>query len=344
VQVKQGATPLASYSYDALGRRVIENSGTARDLYYSTGWQVLEERVGTQVQVQQAWSPVYVDALVERDRDADGNAANGLEERLYVQQDANWNVTALVSAAGAVQERYAYDPYGQPSVLAPDWSARVDTLFAWLYRHQGGRYDSASGLYHFRARDYSPALGRWLSVDPSGFVAGDTNLYRYEHNASLVYTDPSGLVGIFFGGAGQPNEDQYAVPHLNTLYKGPGKHKFFEVPAYEFKAGFGLTNPPVWANLNVLNINVDESPALKEAMAMVEEAPKDECVYIFGFSRGAIFAYALSEKLHDAGRKVAVLAVIDGVATATSYKGKSIYRLTSRPSCIRRTSRRMRMI
>src|SRR5262249_44510607 len=153
--------------------------GTARDLYYSTGWQVLEERLGTQVQVQQVWSPAYVDALVERDRDADGNVANGLEERLYAQQDANWNVTTLVSAAGLVQERYDYDPYGQASVLAPDWSARADTLFAWLYRHQGGRYDSGSGLYQFRGRDYSPGLGRWLSTDPAGFDGGDANLYRY---------------------------------------------------------------------------------------------------------------------------------------------------------------------
>ena len=42
--------------------------------------------MGSQVQDQNVWSPVYVNAMVERGRDADGNPANGLEERLYVEQ------------------------------------------------------------------------------------------------------------------------------------------------------------------------------------------------------------------------------------------------------------------
>ena len=40
---------------------------------------------------------------------------------------------------------------------------------------------------------YDPGLGRWLEQDPSGFDAGDTNLYRYVGNAPTVFTDPSGL-------------------------------------------------------------------------------------------------------------------------------------------------------
>src|SRR5206468_6224111 len=64
VQAKNGASTLDAYAYDALGRRVSENPGTARDLYYSAQWQVLEERVGGSAQDQDVWSPVYVDALV----------------------------------------------------------------------------------------------------------------------------------------------------------------------------------------------------------------------------------------------------------------------------------------
>src|SRR5207248_515338 len=139
------------------------------------------------------WSPVYVDALVERDRDADGNSGNGLEERLYVQQDANWNVTAVLNTAGVVQERYVEDPYGQASTLAPDWSARGGSSFAWNYLHQGGRYDSTSGLYDFRSRAYSPALGRFVSQDPASFAGGDTNLYRAVGDSPAGYGDPSGL-------------------------------------------------------------------------------------------------------------------------------------------------------
>src|SRR5262249_29941363 len=104
-----GNTLLATYRYDGTGRRVRETRGsTTADLYYSAAWQVLEERVGAAVQSSYVWSPVYVDALVARDRDSDGNGT--LEERMYAVQDANFNVTALLDTSGAVVERYAYDP------------------------------------------------------------------------------------------------------------------------------------------------------------------------------------------------------------------------------------------
>lgn len=40
---------------------------------------------------------------------------------------------------------------------------------------------------------HNPNIGRWLQVDPIGFEAGDTNLYRYVGNNPTNYTDPSGL-------------------------------------------------------------------------------------------------------------------------------------------------------
>src|SRR5262249_33274179 len=84
-----GHTPPATYRYDALGRRVRETRGaTTTDLYYSDQWQVLEERVGGVVKLSYVWSPVYVDALIVRDRDTNGDGT--LDERLYAVQDANF--------------------------------------------------------------------------------------------------------------------------------------------------------------------------------------------------------------------------------------------------------------
>ena len=40
---------------------------------------------------------------------------------------------------------------------------------------------------------YSPALGRFLSSDPIGFVGGDFNFYRYSKNQPLIFVDPYGL-------------------------------------------------------------------------------------------------------------------------------------------------------
>src|SRR5207302_1107939 len=111
VAYKSGSTTLISYSYDGMGRRITEDrSGTVTGLYLSTQGQVLEEQVSGVALYQYVWSPVYVNALVLRDQ---LNSDGSLNQRLYVQQDANWNVTALINTSASVVERYVYDPYGK---------------------------------------------------------------------------------------------------------------------------------------------------------------------------------------------------------------------------------------
>ena len=105
-----GTSTIVTYGYDASGRRISESptSGTASDQYYSVNWQVLEDKESGTTKRQSVWSPVYVDALVLRDRDADNDGSHTLEERLYAQQDANFNITTLINTSGTVQERYLY--------------------------------------------------------------------------------------------------------------------------------------------------------------------------------------------------------------------------------------------
>jgi RHS repeat-associated protein len=171
-----------------------------RRLLYSDQWQVLEERLGGVTDTQYVWSPRYVDAMIVRDRDTDGNGS--LEQRHYVQQDANFNVTSVTNASGVVQERFIYDPYGTVEVLNPDWTSDSDgSDHGWQYLHQGGRYDAASGLYSFRHREYSSGLGRWAQQDPAGYVDG---MSAYEALASSPVTmlDADGLQAGAIGGRG----------------------------------------------------------------------------------------------------------------------------------------------
>jgi RHS repeat-associated protein len=179
------------YGSDALGRRIKEGSN---DLYYSPSWQVVEERDSSGNAVDRyVWSPVYVDAMVLRDRNADGNRNNGLEERLYVAQDANFNVTALINTSGSVVERTVYDPYGRFDVKDASWVARSATLYDWKHYHQGLRLDGTGTLYDNRMRMYSPTLMRFMQNDPIGFGAGDQNTYRYVGDGPTGLIDPDGL-------------------------------------------------------------------------------------------------------------------------------------------------------
>src|SRR5260370_33037113 len=90
------------------------------DLYFHV-WNVVEERLNgaSTADMQYVWSPVYVNALILRDR---STAHNGtLDERLWVQQDANWNVTAVINGSGTVPAGYAYEPHGAVTHLNADW-------------------------------------------------------------------------------------------------------------------------------------------------------------------------------------------------------------------------------
>ena len=194
-------------------------------MYFSDQGQALEERVGGQAKAHYVWSPVYVNALVLRDRDATGGGS--LNERLWVQQDANWNVTALVNGSSSVVERYVYLPFGQVTYLSPAWVVLNSSACAWLFLHQGGRFDPNTGLYRFGRRDYSPGQGRWVEVDPIGFRGGDINLYRADANNPVRYTDPSGeiipllvvggvaLVGVALVGLAYA---AYRYEHAQTAY------------------------------------------------------------------------------------------------------------------------------
>jgi RHS repeat-associated protein len=192
VAVKNGGSTLVSYKYDALSRKTVENPGTTNDLFYSSSWQVVEERAGgvSTATIQYVWSPLYVDSPIERDRSTQNNGT--LDERLYVQTDANAN--ALVNTSGNVVERYAYDPYGKPSFYTARYGSLSSSAYASSTLFQGGRFDSTASLYNFRLRTASPSEGHWVQVDPVRFGGGDVNLYRSVGDKPTTNSDPTGLL------------------------------------------------------------------------------------------------------------------------------------------------------
>ena len=161
---------------------------TVTDRFFSSDWQLLETKVGSNTVTRNVWSPVYVDGLILRDRDTDANGT--LDERLYALQDANWNTTSLVNTSGTTQELYT--PFGQVTFRDGSGSTLSGSAKDWVFLHQGGE-KIAAGDYEFRIRVYSPSLGRWLSNDPLGFEAGDQNWYRAIGNNPGNGLDPSGL-------------------------------------------------------------------------------------------------------------------------------------------------------
>jgi len=86
----------------------------------------------------------------------------------------------------SVANHIVYDAYGQ---IISESNSAVD----FLYGFTGRERDTESDLQYNRARYYDATIGRWMSQDPVGFDAGDTNLYRYVENQPAILRDPTGL-------------------------------------------------------------------------------------------------------------------------------------------------------
>jgi RHS repeat-associated protein len=172
-----------SYVYDALGRRLAAIvDGETTYFVYGFDEQVLEEyNSSNQLQARYTYGD-YVDEPVTMMR-------NG--ETVYYHHDVQYSVTELTDSAGNVVERYAYDLYGQPFLIDDaGWSPLVASAVGNPYLFTGRRYDTESGNYFFRARMYQPEHGRFLQMDPLGFIDG-ANLYTGYFAPNSI--DPTGL-------------------------------------------------------------------------------------------------------------------------------------------------------
>ena len=239
VKVADSGGTVAEYQYDGLDRRTEKIAGgTTLHDYFSDQWQTLEERTGSSASAdrQFVWGQRYLDDLILRDR---------ASERLYALQDALFNVVALTSNTGAVQERFAYQPYGQSEPLDSDFSAYLGTDLNWEYRFTGRELDLESGLQINRHRYLHLQLGRWITRDPVGDQLGEVNRYLYVRLHPTISTDPSGLID------GQPEWklllQNAANLHGRYFYRGPIGHEAFVaklktevVPHLNFDSGSNL--------------------------------------------------------------------------------------------------------
>jgi RHS repeat-associated protein len=188
-QLDGGTT--ASYQYDGLGRRIVRTEGaTTKRFYYNERWQVLVEADGADdAQAIYSHHPHYIDAVAVR--------MTPTGDHFYLH-DALFNVTALVERASEdVVERYAYNPYGEATVLDASYAADSatgdglsDVGNEKLYT--GRRIDPSTGFQINRNRYYNQQLGRWISRDPAGYEEKE-NLYEFMSGKPISYTDPHGL-------------------------------------------------------------------------------------------------------------------------------------------------------
>jgi RHS repeat-associated protein len=111
--------------------------------------------------------------------------------------DEQGTIKDVVDNTGTLIDHVSYDSLGR----IVNQTNTLDLRYAYT----GREWDGETGQYYNRARYYDPTVGRFISEDPLGFGAGDTNIYRYVGNSFVNEIDPSGLASCDCNHGGEPS-------------------------------------------------------------------------------------------------------------------------------------------
>ena len=119
--------------------------------------------------------------------------ADGTSTAYYFRRNLYGDVVAIYNRKGTKQAEYAYDAYGNCTIID---NTNSTIASANPFRYRGYYLDSETGWYFLNARYYNPEWRRFISPDSTSYLDPESvnglNLYSYCNNDPVNYCDPSG--------------------------------------------------------------------------------------------------------------------------------------------------------
>ncbi|MEU0150263.1 polymorphic toxin-type HINT domain-containing protein [Streptomyces sp. NPDC006288] len=167
----------SSYTYDTAGQRLTRTDSTGTTFHLPGGNELLVDKVGKATGTR--YYSVGDDTIAMR--------TSGKLTFLLSDHQGTGTTQVTADTEQTVTRRKS-TIFGAPRGTQPTgWKS--DKTFV------GGTKDTDTGLTHLGAREYDPAIGRFLSVDPIMDLADAQQIhgYTYGNNNPVTNADPSGL-------------------------------------------------------------------------------------------------------------------------------------------------------
>jgi RHS repeat-associated protein len=171
-----------TYTYDGDGNRVRASTGTSSSSITNFVWDIghglpqlaLERNGSGSLQRRYTYG-------------LDRISMTAGSSTYYFHHDALGSVTNITSSTGSTRWTASYEPFGS---IRTENSNSAPTNFLKFT----GEYHDPTGLYHLRARQLDPTIGRFLGVDPAepALTSPLESSYAYVGNRPTRLVDPTG--------------------------------------------------------------------------------------------------------------------------------------------------------
>ncbi|MCB1119368.1 MAG: hypothetical protein KDK65_05355, partial [Chlamydiia bacterium] len=193
-----------TYTYDAFHRRISQTHQGQTEHFLYDG----DHDIGS---CTRSGNPLTLRILEQGER----SVALELNGQLFVPiHDLMGSIACLVDPkTKQVAETYRYSAFGETT------SYTHQPLPYNPWRFAAKRSDHHTGLIHFGRRDYAPAQGRWMTLDPLGFCDGP-NRYLFVNNQPTELTDLFGHFAIrpYWQATTQWASHMFALIQNTTFY------------------------------------------------------------------------------------------------------------------------------